>query len=139
MLIIPFHHIWAFVLPIKKSVVKPIIMFLKVISFWNFFKIFSVSHCNRSICRTSFYSSCLGFTGVPQTLDWHLSWLMGNDWPSSLQILPQKPLSDLCWTFSFQPPYLFISLLFHILISLCFPVGKFLGLPFVLLTFISCV
>lgn len=89
-MIIPCHHIWAFVLPIKKSVVSLIIIFLKVISFWVFFflKILSVSHCNRSICRTSFYLSCLGFTGVPQTLDWPLLWLVGNDRSSSLQILP---------------------------------------------------
>lgn len=147
MLIIPFHHILASVLPIKKSVVKLIIMFLKVISFWIFLR-FSLFHTviglyvELPFIRLAWDSLVFLklWTGI-----FHDSWEMTGHHLCkyclciSFSCLVQKSRSDMCWTFSFQPPYLCISLLSRILISLCFAVGRFLDLPFVLLTFISCV
>ena len=145
-MIIPFHHIWAFVLPIKKPVVSLIIIFLKVISFCCFFfKILSVSHCKNLYIELPLV--CLAWDSLVFLKFWtgifYDTWEMTGHPLSkyclctTFSSLVQKPWSDMCWTFSFQPPYLFITLLFHILISLCFPVGKFLELPFILLTFIS--
>lgn len=147
-MIIPFHHIWSFVLPIKKSVVSLIIIFLNNFILGFFFLRFYVFHSVIDL-YIELPFICLAWDSLVFLKLWtgifYDSWEMTGHPLSkyclctTFSSLVQKPWSDMCWTFSFQPPYLFITLLFHILISLCFPVGKFLELSFILLTFISCV
>lgn len=119
MVMVPFFPAWDSVVPTEKSGVSLIAIHLKVISFP--LDIFYACLCSwwsmcgdESMRRISFYSSILlGFR-------WAFSFcVVGNDWLLSLQILPlshfvpilsQKLWSDVCWTVSFHPAHLLVTL-----------------------------